>query len=693
MRRAPFAVLLLALVATTLPARHAAAIAACTAQDIISNDPTCPATGTCTISKKFEIGEACILDFGNRDVAIGSTGIVDIGTSNVRLNARSLTVLTQGVIRSAPDVAGFLAIETTGNVVVERLPGRGSIDLSASNLAGCIEITAGGNVVIRGNVVADQLGEAGRGGEITITAGGDITVEDNAIVQVTGDATSSEGGSIDLEAGRDIILLEGLDASGAEPGTIDLQAGRDIVVDGIDLSSIREAGGGGVLSVLAGGGVTFNGTVDANGHGPLDGFGGCGGAIDAAAEFGDIRINSRVAATGAPPDGQGGEVAITSVGSIVVSSSGLISTRSNGAEGCGGDITMAADVDLTHAGITMDASGGFGGSGVDLGGARNVTIAGIIDASGRSPGAFGGTITITASPVPAGVLSLSNRITVEGGGCNTFEGCGVAGDVDMEACTLRVESAGNIQGSSPEGGTVNLTAREQLTFAGRADVRSNTVGGDAGTITLIHPARLPPVLLGATLTPPAVLESRPTCLGFGVPEFCMVPCPTCGNGSIEFPESCDDGELPARQCGGCSNACQIQTCSDGLACTEDLCDPVLGCHHQPVAAPCTEPPTPSPTITPTPTETGTPTPTRTPTASRTSTATPTATPPATQTPTPTPTVGFPGDADCNGSRDSTPAPLIRQLFFGTCPGADVNLDRRTTAADLPAFVRLHAAAP
>lgn len=680
----------LAMLLLPLTASDAWAIAACTAQDIVANDPSCPASGPCTITKTFEIGENCTLDFGTRAVAVGGTGVVDIGSSNVRLKAGSFTVQTQGVVRSDRDIAGFLIIETTGDVVVDRLPGRGVIDFSSNNLAGCIEIFAGGNVVIRGNLVSDQLGEAGRAGEVNITAGGDITIEDNAIVRVTGDATSSEGGSIDLEAGRDLVLLETLDASGAEPGAIELQAGRDVIVDVVDLSSMRDAGGGGVLSVLAGGGITFNGTVDANGQGPVSGFGGCGGAIDAAAEFGDVRVNARLAATGAPPDGQGGEVSITSVGSVVLTGSGLISTRSNGAEGCGGDITIAGDIDVVHSGITMDTSGGFGGSSVDLSGGRNVSLGGIIDASGRSPGAFGGSITVSASPVPSGVLNVSGRMTIEGGGCTTFEGCGVGGDIDMEACTINVTSTGNIQGSAPEGGSVSLTAREQLTFAGRADVRS-TSGGTAGSVTLIHPSRLTPVLLGSTITPSAELDPRPTCIDFGKPDFCIVPCPTCGNGRIEFPETCDDGQSPPQQCGGCSTACRIQTCSDGLSCTQDLCDPILGCYHEPVEAPCTEPPTPTPTITPTPTETGTPTATRTPTLSRTPTSTPTPTPPATATPTPTPTLGFPGDANCDGVPDTTPAALLRQIFTPSCPGADVNLDGRTTAADVPAFARRRAA--
>jgi len=58
------------------------------------------------------------------------------------------------------------------------------------------------------------------------------------------------------------------------------------------------------------------------------------------------------------------------------------------------------------------------------------------------------------------------------------------------------------------------------------------------------------------------------------------------------------------------------------------------------------------------------------------------------TATPTPTVGFIGDADCNGVRDTDLLPLVAQIFTPNCPGADVNRDGRTTAADLSGFANI-----
>src|SRR5262249_37524091 len=65
---------------------------------------------------------------------------------------------------------------------------------------------------------------------------------------------------------------------------------------------------------------------------------------------------------------------------------------------------------------------------------------------------------------------------------------------------------------------------------------------------------------------------------------CLVPCPTCGNGVVEFPETCDTAGTPL-SCDGCSVFCQIENpnCSDANVCTTDSCSPSLGCRHVSVA--------------------------------------------------------------------------------------------------------------
>jgi hypothetical protein len=664
-------------------ARPAAALPACTANDIIAADPGCPAgTGTCTITRTFEIADGCLLNFAGRSVVVATNGKIDIGSANVELRARDLRVADRGAITTTSAIAGLILIQTTGDVVVERAVGRGAIDLSSNDVSGCIEIVAGGSVRVTGNLLAVQSGQAGRGGEISIEAAGDIIFEANSSVSVSGDFSNSEGGFIDLISGRDLLLSTTLDAGGANTGSVDLEAARDIVLTGVDLSSTREAGSGGVLTIAAGGNITVNGPVLANGDGPDQALGGCGGQIEITADFGDVTVNSRVEAQGASPDGQGGEVSVSALGSVTVASAGSLSSRANGTEGCAGDVTVAAAIDVMVAG-SLNASGGFGGANVDIAAERNVTISGQIDATGRAFGSFGGSTTISASDiVPSGRLTLSGRINVGGGPCSDLAGCGVAGDADLAACFVDIPSSGRIFASSADGGTVDIGVRQQMTIAGLVDARASIAGGLDGTITLAYAAERPPDLFGGTVQPSPFIDPSPTCTDFRTPAGCINPCPVCGNGAIEFPETCDQGVVPPVQCAGCSTACQIQTCSDGRFCTTDRCDPKFGCFNEPVNVPCTEPPTATPTITPTPTHTATPTvtPTRTPT--------PTATVTPTVTPTPTPTVGFVGDADCNGVRDPDARALVGQIFVPDCPGADTNRDGRVSAADLPAFARL-----
>lgn len=663
----------------------AQAIAVCSAADVIAADPGCNAgVGECRITRNLELDDGCELDFGSRDVVIGVNVVVNIFDSNVTIRAGSL-VLGQGArLRSNLANAGFLVIDVERDVQVTGPPNRAMIDLSSNDITGSIDIIAGRSVFIDGDVKAIQTSTFSRGGDIFIESGEDIVVQSSALVSVSGTGSESEGGTIQFVAGRDVRLLTSIDASGATAGSIEIEAVRNVVVSGANLKAIREAGSGGVMSVLAGADLTINAPAEANGHGPFQAFGGCGGLIELASDFGDVSINARVTAIAGSPDGQGGEVSVVAVGDVNVGAGGSISTRSPGLESCAGDVTVEAGLDINLAG-SISADGGLGGGTVDLTAERSIVMASsaTIDVRGRRFGSFAGAILASASDTPSGILSVGGTLDFRGGGCSANDGCGVGGDVDLSACTLTIPSSGRLLGASPDGGNVALTANEQLTVAGTIDVRSNASGGFAGSVGFTFPERLPAVLTGATIQPEPELDSRPTCERREFPRSCLVPCPTCGDGIVEFPETCDNGVIPPNRCSGCSAACIVEPCDDRRACTVNGCDERLGCFFVPVDFPCTEPPTPTRTVTPTPTETGTPTATPT----RTATLVPSA------TPTPTPEVGFPGDANCDGTLDVTPDALVRAVFgVGSCAGADANADGRVGAADLTAFARIRAAA-
>src|SRR5213078_547861 len=56
----------------------------------------------------------------------------------------------------------------------------------------------------------------------------------------------------------------------------------------------------------------------------------------------------------------------------------------------------------------------------------------------------------------------------------------------------------------------------------------------------------------------------------------QIPCPTCGNRIVEFPETCDTGGAP-NAC--CDATCRVPFCDDFDACTVDACSVPVGCTH------------------------------------------------------------------------------------------------------------------
>jgi hypothetical protein len=66
---------------------------------------------------------------------------------------------------------------------------------------------------------------------------------------------------------------------------------------------------------------------------------------------------------------------------------------------------------------------------------------------------------------------------------------------------------------------------------------------------------------------------------------CLLPCTECGNGVVDFPEECDDGNDLA--CDAC-NHCQDVDCGNANPCQQSDCDPNGGCLRlfEPEGTPC-----------------------------------------------------------------------------------------------------------
>lgn len=724
----------------------------CTAADIIAADPAiCPSStsAACVIAKTFQVSQdGCILDFGTRLVTISATGILDINNFTVTLNAGSLIIAPGspgGFIdgrgnQAAPgDRGGMITINTTGDVNIQHAPSlNGKIDVSGNTAAGTIAITAGGTITVAGHLEANQLLSAADGGTIRLSAQGDIIMPANGEMLATGGADASLGGEIDLNAAGQVMLSDQISVNGASGGTAMFTAGTSVSTQVVNANGTGDGGDGGEIDVTAGTSANVLGKLSADG-GPyqtLDGAGGGGGLVNIVASFGNLTVGSPTVGgpisaegaagpAGAFADGDGGEIQLTAQGRTVVYKNSAVSARSNGFSGYGGTVTLQPNLDASVASL-LDASGGGGGNEVDIFAGTDVTLGPVptnvvIDVSGRFDGGFGGGTNITAAVNGQGSIDIVSIVDVTGGANSTDTGPGFGGNTSFVGCNITVEATGKVLAEAPgDGGDNDFMASEQLTILGKVDATTTGSGTD-GQNTFEFPKRKPVVQSG-TVTPAALPTAEDTCT-IDLTTGCLFPCPMCGNGIQEYPEACDNDTGLSCQPAfpgsttTCSAFCQLENCNDGLVCTTDSCDPVLGCLNLPATTPCVEPPTPTPTYTPTqigfcgathgtctptatPTVTATPTdtPTITPTASVTLTPTltatptqtptqtpiPTTTPSSTQTPTFTPTV----TPSNTSTRTFTSTPTQTQTPSPTpAMPADANCDGRVSAADVPAIIK------
>jgi cysteine-rich repeat protein len=376
--------------------------------------------------------------------------------------------------------------------------------------------------------------------------------------------------------------------------------------------------------------------------------------------FGDVIVLSGadIDATGAGPDGDGGEIFVSARGTVEVRINSVLSVRGEGSDSIGGEILIDAGLDLAASGV-LDASGGSDGGDTDISAGRNITLAGSTLASGRYYGGYGGAVGVAAGLAGSGSVSILGTIDTDGGPCGIERGCGAGGFTYIDGWSVSVASTARLSSQAFEGGEHSFSAREQLTILGSVDAARTNASGVNGRNEFLHRIGRSPVVSG-TVVPAAIATAHNTCTA-PAELNCLPPCPTCGNGIVEFPETCDNGGGTPISCDGCSVFCRLENCNDGNTCTSDSCDPVLGCRNVPTTAPCTPGPTPTITLTRTPSLTPSPTrsPTRTPTRTHTPTRTPSATPTRTLTPdpvlTPAPTAGMvicSGGATING-------PLVR----------------------------------
>ena len=480
-------------------------------------------------------------------------------------------ILADGMISTSGGDPRDISISAAGDITLKR-----RVNASATAAAvdpGTITIESfQGSVTTSGQIVAAAaLGivdyHSGSGGDVYITAAVDIRV--GAMIRVWGEG---HGGTVNLPARRDVILNSDIMSDGggdfyANGGYANLDAGRDISVEtalGGDLTQEINTDGGGRFRFTGYG----NDGYWASGYGGYQyliaynditlgpdstlhsqgGPGGTGGAIHLHANY-DIQLDGTIRAQGTPPT-QGGD---TGAGA------GSVHARS-----WEGDLTMSQDA-------VIDTSSPLGQGYVNLDARDKIRVDGHIDVRGLDTGgeyasARPGFIGIGYE----GTADITIGGKLRGGGNDSF-----GYNWEIDGCRLHLTQSAVLDQSidvpNPYSTGIDIAVLESMVADHGSKIETDPSAGTRTFIRYRDPKK-PPALNG-TIDPPPLLAATPDVTG----------CPVCGNGEIDWSETCDDGNTAGGD--GCSADCQDEgciadtpgypataLCDDGIACSEDTCD-------------------------------------------------------------------------------------------------------------------------
>lgn len=413
-----------------------------------------------------------------------TTDIVWLTTQTVALpdGSSQEVLLPQVYLRSTRDgdltqsgaliAGGDIYIKTTGNIV------------NSGQIEG-----ANSNVLVAGNDILNTGGTL-RGKAVIASAARDLQ---NLGGSVLGTGEGSEGSSVSLMAGRDIVLrtttqTSALDyANGhstqtnidrvatVQGGNVSLQAGRNILAEGAQVAATgNQAQGNGLLSVTAQGDIRISG-MQASRH----------DTVNLASGNASGRIDRQSTTNAASNFASTGEQQIAAGGRLDIKGSNLAAGGSMALSGSSVDIEAAkdrsaSDVSANQSDGTssrgMQADESLSGGTVTAG--RNLTII----ANGKDEGQ--GHITATGAQINAGgqaVLAARNDIILRN---ETTEHSSLSeshsersGLLGSSSSTANSSSRSTrVEGTTLGGDTVTLSSGHDIHIAG-----SNVVS-DNGTV-------------------------------------------------------------------------------------------------------------------------------------------------------------------------------------------------------------------
>ncbi len=450
----------------------------------------------CTITGTNVLDDACILDFGTKDVIVGTGASLETADGNsFTVLAHDLTV--RGKLRAR---AGFITVEVTGAFKTEVVSNSlGTVDVSES---GSVDITADGACTLNGkNIDAD--GESGfSSGDISISC---ASVTGSSAIHCDGSG-AGDGGSITIAANTGAVDLTGnLSANGGGPvdsfawgGPIEIEAATTLTLgtSGTSKSVQAKAAGGGFagsITLTSGGAAAIHHALNVNGGGDTS-------------DGGEISVDaSSVTATGAwsargDDTGSGGTVSV-----IALTSPGTITTAS----------TNSIDV--------PGASGGGWGGSIDLTGIGAVTLSGDMDAGGNGESAFGGSITIEAGSNHTLTVNSTSRIEADSTGTDASDG-----SITMTACNISQSGALDTRNGNLDSGTNTFTYQGTMTCSAGSSTLADDPANSGENRAYCRCVDTSPA--DGTCDTPLTCVSNPTCSGTVTPSLSVSPValPACG---------------------------------------------------------------------------------------------------------------------------------------------------------------------
>jgi hypothetical protein len=535
-------------------------------------------------------------------IAARSLSVSDDGGS-VAIDASTASVAGVVSVLGGPGgSAGTISINTSGDLAIS-----GTLDATGGDNGGsvvCLDLAVSqGNLAVASSAVlkSDATGDGGSGGAVNILVqgdgnttglatisgpisvkgalgaagggdGGDVTIEvtGNLVIDQTGSlhqdgAFDGGGGSLSIKSDSGALSLQGTVSDTATgPNSVFgdgcIEANTDITIGGAILFT-----GGGTIDILSDLGsvsVAASGLINASGdNGQISLQSGSASPMPAA-----VLVDGTLLADGLGSS-NAGEIDLEGQDSVRVSGSGVLHASAvAGGGGSGGTLAIQADAGLVSLDGPLAADGaGPGGTGGNLtvkatAGSVNVTA----PLDGRSPGP-GGMADIESTTGPINIFSNINVSSTGGAGGGTI--------TVLDADDLRISGTLTTNGNGAAGGMITVVGCN-VTLCGQD--ASGCPSGSTGVLSSLGPSganhvtgRTSTAILGTmragdsnVLTwSGASQQNTPLVLGQVTPaatvvaDSTVVPCPVCGDGIVEPPETCDPPD-PSKDC---SPMCQLES--------------------------------------------------------------------------------------------------------------------------------------